>query len=707
MASVGDLVVQLRADSSQLTREMRNVTGPRGPLGALPGIAAGAVAAAGAAFATLGAKGATEFAKLEQSMNEVFTLMPGITDTNMGAMTDDVQAFADEFGVVTADVVPALYDAISAGVPPDNVFDFLETANKTAIGGVSDLNTAVDGLTSATNAYGEDVLSFDKASDSMFTAVRLGKTTIDELSAAVSDTAPIAADLGVSFDEVNASLAAMTAQGEPTSKASTKLRQALAELSKNGSTAFAEFEKASGQTFPDFIEGGGTLQDALTTLADHAEGKGKRVGDMFGSIEAAQATQMLVSDKGRETMIENLDAMSSKAGATEAAYDQMDQGMSRSWDKMKANVETFMQEFGERLAPVLGPLLDDAIDLFNDFETAFFGVFDAVTNLFQTDLTEMDGLAGDAFSAIGDNLQSLQEVGEAVFSALAAVWDTILKPAWDAMAPLVRTNFAAIELVASSTLDILTGLFNAFADLLEGDFTGAWNHIETMIGNVLGNLEEFIGTWTANATEVFDTFRTAVTGSMERLFGGFGALAQGGFEGIAEGFNWLKGQAETIMEALGSSLASIAGGIGELVRNAFGNVVQWMTDQVNGLIDAVNGFIDRLNSALEIDIPSVSATIPDWVPGVGGRGFTLDFPSIDPPNIPPIPHLAEGGIVNSATVALIGEAGPEAVVPLDRMGGMSGGGQTIIVELDGRTLMRSVAPRFVDELRLKTGLAGM
>ncbi len=44
--------------------------------------------------------------------------------------------------------------------------------------------------------------------------------------------------------------------------------------------------------------------------------------------------------------------------------------------------------------------------------------------------------------------------------------------------------------------------------------------------------------------------------------------------------------------------------------------------------------------------------------------------------------------------------------PLDRLGGM-GGNQTVIVELDGRTIMRAVAPRFVDELRLKTGIAGL
>jgi len=70
-------------------------------------------------------------------------------------------------------------------------------------------------------------------------------------------------------------------------------------------------------------------------------------------------------------------------------------------------------------------------------------------------------------------------------------------------------------------------------------------------------------------------------------------------------------------------------------------------------------------------IGSFSIRIPSWVPIIGGKGF--DFPKM-----PTIPALAEGGIVTRPTLALIGEAGPEAVVPLGKGGGF-GGGVTINV----------------------------
>ncbi|MCB5277872.1 MAG: phage tail tape measure protein, partial [Candidatus Cloacimonetes bacterium] len=168
-----------------------------------------ATAAGGAivgAFA-LSTKASMDF---ETSMSEVYTLLPGMSADAMAEMSQDVRDFSSEVGVTTDKVVPALYQAISAGVPKDNVFDFLTVANMAAIGGVTDLETAVDGITSVINAYGTDVISAAEASDLMFTAVKLGKTTFEELSASLFQVIPMASSLGVEFGDVTAALSTMT-----------------------------------------------------------------------------------------------------------------------------------------------------------------------------------------------------------------------------------------------------------------------------------------------------------------------------------------------------------------------------------------------------------------------------------------------------------------------------------------------------------------
>ena len=196
--------------------------------------AVAAAKVAGVAAVAAGVKGVASFAKFEQQMNEVFTLLPGISEKAMDDMTGQVKDFSKEFGVLPDEVVPALYSALSAGVPQDNVFEFMKTAQMAAKGGVTELETAVDGISSVVNAYGEEIITATEASDLMFTAVRLGKTTFGELSASISNITPIASAVGIGFDEVSAALAVLTSSGVPTAQATTQVRAALAELAKSG-----------------------------------------------------------------------------------------------------------------------------------------------------------------------------------------------------------------------------------------------------------------------------------------------------------------------------------------------------------------------------------------------------------------------------------------------------------------------------------------
>ena len=271
----------------------------------LAGAAKVAGAAVGAAAIGIGVAGTMAFVDFERSMNEVFTLVPGTSQKAMDAMTNDVKNFAKEFGVLPDKVVPALYQALSAGVPSGNVFEFLEVAQKAAKGGVTDLTTAVNGISSVMNAYGAETVNATQASDLMFTAVRMGKTTFEEMSTALFQVTPTAAALGVKFGDVTAALASMTAQGVPTSVATTQLRQLFVELSKEGTKTSDVFEKISGKSFKKFVAEGGNTQQALQMLEKHAADTGVGVNDLFGSVEAGSAALSLTG-KGTETFTKNL-----------------------------------------------------------------------------------------------------------------------------------------------------------------------------------------------------------------------------------------------------------------------------------------------------------------------------------------------------------------------------------------------------------------
>ena len=120
-------------------------------------------------------------------------------------------------------------------------------------------------------------------------------------------------------------------------------------------------------------------------------------------------------------------------------------------------------------------------------------------------------------------------------------------------------------------------------------------------------------------------------------------------------------------------------GFRNIVDSVFGGIKWWVTNvvipQFNLMLTVFKTIFNGIASVWNNTIGKFSFKVPDWVPGIGGKGFAM----------PDIPMLANGGIVTGPTLAMIGEGrGPEAVIPLDRMGefGM-GGGTTVNINVNG------------------------
>ena len=472
-------------------------------LGNLSQIASGAVLSAGTAIATFAVRATNEFQSFERGMNEVFTLLPNISDQAMSQMQDQVRAAAVEMKRLPEDVVPALYQSLSAGVPPDNVFQFLETANKAAVGGVTDLETAVDGLSSVVNAYGSDVIGAGEASDLMFTAVRLGKTTFDELSGSLFNVVPVASSLGVEFSNVTAALAAMTAQGVPTSVATTQLRQLLIELSKEGGKTASLFEELSGRSFRQFIAEGGNVQQALQLMEAHATSTNVGVNDLFGSVEAGNAA-LALTGQGAQTFTADLEAMEASLGSTEQAFDRMNQGGAVAMDELRAAAADLRLEIGEQLSPAA----DEAA-------TRMAGLARASTNVLRaTQESEKSGLQkflitlneiNKSFGGLPADkfVQSIGGVERISSTAAIEVAGTA-----DSLDDL-RAKLEAAGAVAVQTINPVTGLEQTIFRLGDGvSFTGekllelAATQGTVRTGLELTNAE--MGAWLARMEQAMD-----------------------------------------------------------------------------------------------------------------------------------------------------------------------------------------------------------
>jgi hypothetical protein len=120
------------------------------------------------------------------------------------------------------------------------------------------------------------------------------------------------------------------------------------------------------------------------------------------------------------------------------------------------------------------------------------------------------------------------------------------------------------------------------------------------------------------------------------------------------------------------AIGSIASTVFDGIKAGFAGVVSAIGGYVNGLVAVYKGLFNGIASVWNNTVGKLSFRIPDWVPKFGGAGF----------DVPDIPMLANGGIVSSPTLAMIGERGPEAVVPLT--GNNSPGlGNSVTINVNG------------------------
>ena len=654
-ATLDELEKDLEQARSKIEKSMgsvwQKIGGPLAKIGTaavatgLAGIVAGVTAIGGAAGVA-----ANAFIPFQNSMNEVFTLLPDLSADAMGQMSDDALQLARDMGVLPNRVVPALYQAISAGVPQDNVFSFLETAQKAAVGGVTELETAVDGISSVVNAYGAEVLGATQASDLMFTAVRLGKTTFGELAGSLFQVAPVAAALGVEFGDVTAGLAAMTGQGVPTSVATTQLRQALVEMSKEGSKTASLFQSLSGQTFREFIAAGGNVQGALQILEGGAADLGVGINDLFGSVEAGNAA-LALTGRGTAVFTTNLEAMAAAAGATDAAYGTMDQGISRTLDKIKAQGQAFLISVGDRMAPVLAQVADTVLQL-------LVPAFDRLVPIMETYLVPVIERVSEALGLLvqGDAAGALETLfGEEIAGKILTVAQTMQAFIENTLIPFVTEHAEALKAALLGIGGVIMGAMVigaikalviaivainwplvaviAAVGLLAAAWTQDWGGIRTFLTNVwenhlqpiLSRVAEWLQEKVPQALEflsnvwenvllpaikaVWGFFDEYVIPLLVALAGVYLATVQVGFEVLAalwenvvlpalkDVWQWVT----DLATAIGEGLTPVLEWLNEKVLGPVTNAFSGLGDKVKDVIGWIGGLAEKIGN---LSLPS-------------------------------------------------------------------------------------------------------
>ena len=444
----------------------------------------------------------------------------------------------------------------------------------------------------------------------------------------------------------------------------------------------------SDSTVEAFTSLGYNAENIMATFAAGGEGANKAFFDVINTLMAVddQVERDALGVALFGTMWEDLgtEAMEAMAGASQAAYDT--EGALEKINQVKYNdLDSAIQGIGRQMEVALLPAADAVYQSLMDSMPEITEAMEEVSPV----IAEIAGDFADwAGGAISDGLPVLVDgirdfanwAGKAYEKAkpfLSFLWEhtgtvlavaaalRVLGPAIGAVTTAMNAfktakTFMAL-LQSSGKIAQVTAAFQRFGSILTGPL-GIIIAVAGAIALLYKNWDT-VKAWLVNfgntVNQIWTNFSNMVGNAIAAIgqkFPMLGAYLQGWWESIQAAVDNVKAIFQNIIDFISNVFSGNWSAAWQNIVNIFGNlfgmIVNLAKAPINGVISAINWVISKINS--------ISVTIPDWVPGVGGK--TLGF------NIPTIPQLAEGGVATSPTLAEIGEGGePEAVMPLSKL----------------------------------------
>lgn len=324
----------------------------------------------------------------------------------------------------------------------------------------------------------------------------------------------------------------------------------------------------------------------------------------------------------------------------------------------------------------------------------------------ETIISALTGIAGGIL-AIKFGLSGIKALGIGVLIAgivytIQSLLEYLKDPTWENFGKIIQgigTSILGLGLLIGSVPAIVTGAII----LIVGTITKYWEQIKSFLQSGIDWLTSKIDWVRDNFGILGETIYKIFIDVLQlvlNIFDNVFKTIKGVFDGIIQFIKGVfTGNWQQAWDGLKQIFSSVWNGIKGIVTSVFTTIKNTISNIVSGIWNIIKGLINSITGGINIlikGINKISFDVPDWVPGIGGQKWGF--------NIPQIPQLARGGIINQPTQAIIGEAGKEAVVPLEnnlewldilatKIAGKINTNGNVSVYLDGRLIQRQISKR--------------
>ena len=643
----------------------------------------------------------------EKQMSRVQAIA-GATKDELKQLTDQAIDLGAETSFSATQVAEGMENLASAGFTTQEIMEAMPGLLDLAASSGAELATASEIAASAIRGFGLEASSSAHIADVFAEASARTNAQVEDMGEAMKYIAPIAKTMGLKIEEDAAAIGIMSDAGIKGSQAGTSLRGALVRLTKPTDKMLGVMEDL-GISFYDnegkmksLTEMISMLQDATKGLTD--EQKQNALTILFGT-ESLSGMMSLIN-RGSEDLADMTKSFEDCDGAAQNMADTMLDNTAGSIEEMTGALESLAIKVQQMLAPYITEAANKIQELINKFMklpestqktilaiagiAAIVGPVLLILGRIITSISAISGVLSSftawiantsagltGFSKILTTLTGPVGIVIGVITALVGVftylyntneqfrlkaqetWNNLVALFQNTVMPVIQNLGNLVMSVINTVISILQQLWSFVEPFFTEMFTWLmdfWNNTGSKIfENVMGFVNGLIDLVSMIWNNVISPLINFLVQNLQPAFSTVFGIISGVVQGFGNTIGAIIESVTGILKGIIDFITGVFSGNWEKawngVKDIFSNIVSGLGNiikaPINFIIDTINGLIRGLNNV----------KVPDWVPGIGGKGI----------NIPQIPKLAKGGIVDEATLALIGEGkSSEAVIPLDR-----------------------------------------
>lgn len=495
-----------------------------------------AAIALGTALAAVAAYGTKAQAEYAQEIANVNTLLD-ISQSEYEELDATIAQLSTTYATQKRELGAGVYQAVSAGASDLNeALTIVEQSAQLGRAALIENSQAVDIITTAMNAYGEETVNAGRASDVFFQIIKSGKINGQQLSSTIGQSITLFSNAGVSIEELGAGLATMTKVGVQASEATTQLNAVVNGFIKPSEAMSEALQAAGYESGSALLEAEG-LAGAMEFLNDRTAGSNERLAELLPNIRGMRGAMALMAEDGN-VLSEVMEGFNDVSGATAEALEAQTDGFAAdvyTTEQAVIAMQNLAMEIGERVLPILGKFSDFLLTVATDFDslsgpmkfllrtlpilTASVGAFLLAMNIGSVVTAAVASLTtlGTAITTLGA-LIAANPIG-AFATALAAVGTAVTIGITDSM----NEASDAIATWASAGVDDMRSMQQALRDYSEiraipwGDRTREQRRAMSQMEDNIESLTGATLAWNSETNEAFLDLKYGGTQTIDYL----------------------------------------------------------------------------------------------------------------------------------------------------------------------------------------------